>query len=209
MINISSSGMNQTTSIVRQQRLRSFCNAALKYQERKDIHRTALCIYVIHSEKLFKESEYQNIYDLGKSLLGASKVTTSNYINVAKKFLDGKTGRSIFESNNKDFGFSQLVELKRLDVDDVRKLLECGEITLDTTAKDIKNVVSEYIARTKEEARKAKEDSLKPLKEAYENFNTAFNELYESVTDEHFKELLSIMMDSAVTLYNENDRLWN
>ena len=54
------------------------------------------------------------------------------------------------------------------------------------------------------------EDSIKPIKTAYEGFHKAYNELCERVGDDDTnKNLLQSIMDSVVVLYNENDRLWN
>ncbi len=202
--------VSQTVSKARIQRLQKFSNAAIEYQKRKDIFRTALCLQVIQNEKLYLESDYDNMSKFSTSLLGLTKGTISNYLNIAKKFLDSKTGTSIFASDKGDFGYLQLVELKKLSVDEAKDIVSRGIINYNTPAKEVKQAVSDFKAQIQQDTAKAKEDSIKPIKTAYEAFNTSYNELYELVSgDDICRELLQKIMDSVVVLYNENDRLWN
>lgn len=209
MIQMQGENVQQSVSVVREQRLQRFSKAAIEYQKKKDLHRVALCMQVIYNEKLYLEAGHANIYELGKSVLGTTRATTSNYLTVAKKFLDSNSGKSIFADGSRDFGYTQLVEMKKLSVDDAKELVKSGAINFDSTAKEIKQTVAEFVTMQKKDAEKLKEESLNPLKDAYEDFHKAFNELQERVTDEAGKALLQKIMDSVVVLYNENDRLWN
>jgi len=170
----------------------------------------ALCLYVIQKEKLYVEGGYTSVYDLGVNLLKLSKGTISGYIGIAKKFLDTDTGKTIFATDKGDYGYMQLLELKKLKVDEAKELVASGKINYNSTAPEIKQAVSDYLGHRQLEEQQAKEDSLKPIKTAYEAFHKAYNELAERVGDDTTnKNLLQSIMDSVVVLYNENDRLWN
>lgn len=170
----------------------------------------ALCLYVLQSEKLYVEGGYTNIYDLGIKILKVSRGTVSGYVQIAKKFLDSNTGKSVFATDTADFSYIQLVELKKLKPDEVKELVSGGKVTFDSTREEIKQAVAAYLTDKKQEAAEAKEEAVKPIKDAYEAFHKAYNELVKRVGDDtDNKELLQSIMDSMVVLYNENDRLWS
>lgn len=209
MIQVQGNQMNNV-SATRQQRYKRFTNAAVEYQKKKDIHRTALCLYVLQSEKLFLEGGYKSVFDLGVDILKVSKGTISGYVNVAKKFLDTNTGKSIFASDKGDFTYLQLLEMKKLKTEEAKELVNSGIVNYGSTAQEIKSAVASYLGQIQAEKDKLKEDSIKPIKTAYEAFNASYNELYDIVSgDDTCKELLQNIMDSVVVLYNENDRLWS
>lgn len=194
----------------RQKRYNRFTAGAKEYQNKKDIHRMALCLYVLQTEKLYVVGGYTSIYDLAMKQLNISKGTISGYINIAKKFLDVNTGKTIFASDKGDFGYLQLLELKKLKVEEAQQLFNTGVINYNSTASEIKGAVSLYLGHKQAEEQQAKENALKPLKEAYEAFHVAYNELSNIVgNDTNAKNLMQTIMDSVVVLYNENDRLWN
>lgn len=210
MIQVDAKHINNTMSAEREKRYKRFTAGAKEYQNKKDIHRMALCLYVIQNEKLYLEGGYTSVYDLGTKLLGVSNGTISGYISIAKKFLDTNTGKTIFATDKGDFGYLQLLEMKKLKVEEAKELVSNGTITFNSTASEIKQAVSDYLSHIKAEEVQAKEDSIKPIKTAYEGFHKAYNELCERVGDDDTnKNLLQSIMDSVVVLYNENDRLWN
>lgn len=210
MIQTQGNNLDNAVNANRRKRYERFCNGAIEYQKKKDIHRMALCLYVLQSEKLFVEGGYTNIYELGMKLLNVSRGTVSGYVQIAKKFLDSNTGKSIFANDSGDFSYFQLTALKKLKPDDVKELLSTGKITFNTTEKEIKQAVAAYLTDKKQEEAEAKEEAVKPIKDAYEAFHKAYNELEKRVGDDtDNKALLQSIMDSVVVLYNENDRLWN
>ena len=210
MIQVNANRINQNVSATRQSRYKKFTQGAVQYQNKKDIHRMALCLYVIQKEKLYVEGGYTSVYDLGVNLLKLSKGTISGYISIAKKFLDTDTGKTIFATDKGDFGYMQLLELKKLKVDEAKELVNSGTINCNSTAQEIRLAVSEYLGHRQAEEQKAKEDSIEPIKKAYEAFHKAYNDLSARVGDDTTnKNLLQSIMDSVVVLYNENDRLWN
>lgn len=194
----------------RKKRYDKFTNGAYTYQSKKDILRMALCLYMLQNEKLYIDGGYTSIYELATDLYKLSKGTISGYINIAKKFLNAETGRTIFATDKGDFGYLQLLELKKLKVDEAKELVESGLINYHSTANEIKTAIVTYQTLKKSEIEKEKEDSIRPIKEAYEKFHEAYNKLDELVGEEmEKKELLQSIMDSVVILYNENDRLWS
>lgn len=209
MIRMDAKHIDKTVSAEREKRYLRFTTSAKEYQNKKDIHRTALCLYVIQNEKLYLEGGYSSVYELGVNLLGLSKGTISGYVNIAKKFLDRNTGKTIFATDRGDFGYMQLLEMKKLKVEDVKELIGIGAIDYNSTVSEIKTAVDDYLGDRKAKEAQAKEDSIKPIKTAYEAFQSAYNELYQRTTDDTSKKLLQSIMDSVVVLYNENDRLWS
>ena len=194
----------------RLQQLEKYTNAGIEYQKKNDSNRLALCVYLIYTNKLFLEAGFKNIYDYCKEHFNIERGTTSNYVNVAKKFLDSSNGRSIFAQGNADFSFIAMIELKSLSPDDIRYLLNNGKITLGCTANEAKTIAKEYKDYKKEQARLEAEGRKAPIIEAYEAYNKAFNELKNCIpdSDTKAKDLLQKIMDNVVILYNNNDRLW-
>lgn len=190
-------------------KLRKCIESAREYQKINDVFRVALCLRTIQNEKLYLDSEYKDIYAVGRIALKIQRGTVYNYLTVARKFLDADTGSSVFKNGDMDFAIMQLLELKKQTVEEIRGMLDSGVITFDTPAKAIKQIVADIEARKAKEVERTKEESVKPLKDAYETFHVAFNQLKSLVgSDDEISELLQTIMDSVVFLYNENDRLW-
>lgn len=197
----------------RQKRYEKFVNAALAYQKKKDLCKTALCIQIINSEKLYLEGGYNNIYDCGMAILNVARGTVSNYVMVARAFINPDTGLSVFATEHGDFNLVQLLELKKLKKEEVDSLIKGGMINFRTPANEIKALVATYLGKQKEKRQKeddeAREERIKPIKDAYEAFHKAFNALNEYCgVDDVCKEYLQQIMDSVVVLYHNNDRLW-
>ena len=214
MIQISNdTGFNSVSDVsqARIKQLSKYTNAGIEYQKRNDIHRLALCVQAIHKEKLYLESGHKNIYTYCKEKYNVERGTVSNYINVAKKFLDTNTGKSVFAQGKADFNFLCLIELKGLTVEEVKSLLDDKKINLSSSAKEIKQAVKDLRAYQKEQERLEAEGRKAPIIEAYEAYNKAFNDLNKRIpdSDKESKELMQKIMDCVVILYNENDRLWN
>lgn len=200
----------ESVSASREGRYKKYTKAAIEYQRRKDVLRTVTCLYIIQTEKLYLEGGYTSIYDLGMKVMNVSKGTISNYMGVAKKFMDVNTGRTIFASDQGDFSYLQLVELKKLKKEEAQELVQKGIVKYDSTAKEIKAAVADYLGHIKAEQQQVKEDSIKPIKDAYEGFHVAYNALSDRIgQDAESKKLLQDIMDSVVVLYNNNDRLWS
>ena len=200
----------ESVSASRAKRFNKYMNAVVEYQNRKDVLRTLTCLYIIHSEKLYLEAGYKSITELGVNMLHLSRGTISNYMTVARKFMNLDTAQSVFASDNKDFSYLQMVEMKKLEKDEVFQLLQSGMISYDSTAKEIKNCVSEYLDKKKRASDQAREDEIKPIREAYEAFHSAYNDLSGSIgDDDQKKEMLQRIMDAVVFIYNSNEKLWN
>ena len=198
----------QSVAMSREARLNKYMKATLEYQKRKDVLRSMTCLYIIHSEKLYLEAGYSSIYDLGMKEMKLSKATISNYMSISKKFMNIETARSLFATDKNDFSYLQLFELKKLSLEEAQQLLADSTIKFDNTASEIKSAVASYLADKQAEKDRVKEDTIKPIKDAYEAFHGAFNKLYEKAGEEE-KELLQQIMDSVVLIYNSNDRIFN
>lgn len=196
-------------SQARLDRLEKFTKAGWTYQARKDYHRMALCLQIIYNEKLYLESDSKDIYDYVRTHFNIQRGSTSNYLQVARKFLNSDTGNSVFIDNNVDFDITQLIKLKKLSVEEVKEMLQSGVISFDSTVREIEEAVNKYDKDKENKKKQAIEESLKPLNEAYEKYHVAFNKLRDMLSgNNEALELMQEIMDCVVLLYNENDRLW-
>lgn len=193
----------------RLKQLERYTRACQEYQKKQDSKRVALCVNSIYRDRLFLESGEKDIYSYCQKHFNIVRGAVGNYNTVARKFLDRNTGYSIFADGKRDFSFSCLLKLKSLLPDEIRELLKDGTLTLETTARDCEAIVAGIKARKKEAVKQDKEESLKPIKQAYEDFHMSYNELRQIVQDNDTAlELMQKIMDCVVILYNQNDRLW-
>lgn len=106
-------------------------------------------LYLIYKDKLFMLADYKNIYDYSKSEFGMARGTTGDLINIIKRFGNKETGKLLPEY--KDYNFSQLNAMRKLD-DDAIKLLEFNpEMSRD----EIKEIISEFNGEPDEKEEKA------------------------------------------------------
>ena len=174
-----------------------------------DTFRVALCLQIIHNEKLYLDGGFKNVSEYGKKLLGMKTMTINNYVRVARKFLDPTTGTSIFSKNGEDFGYTQLVSLLKLDPYDAKELFASGRISYNMSARDIKKTVDSYIEEKQREATEEMMSQLEPYEASYEEFHAAYNRLKEYLEDKSDvkgQELLQEIMNAVVIFYNEKVR---
>lgn len=192
----------------RTERLDRYTRAYRIYRTRQDLKKAALCIYTIYKEKLYLERGYKNVYEFGTKGLGSNRGTISNMIQVSRKFLNADTGMSIFMKDDVDFSFSQLVELRYLDADTIKDLMSTGQLTYDTTVKNIIEMVKDIKKKNKEEKEEAKKKEMQPIIDAYDKFNESFNILYDRAPDDETRDLLQSIMNNVVLIYNSNKQFW-
>lgn len=192
----------------RTERLDRYTRAYRIYRTRQDLKKAAMCIYTIYKEKLYLERGYKNVYEFGTKGLGSNRGTISNMIQVSRKFLNADTGMSIFMKDDVDFSFSQLVELRYLDADTIKDLMSTGQLTYDTTVKNIIEMVKDIKKKNKEEKEEAKKKEMQPIIDAYDKFNESFNILYDRAPDDETRDLLQSIMNNVVLIYNSNKQFW-
>lgn len=173
----------------------------------------AMGLYLIKTDKLYLASDYKSVFEVAKDVLGFARMTTTNYIKVAKRFIDKQRPVSIFYDGKSgiDFTISQLVALLRLTEDEIRYCMESGMLDICTPISAISEVVK--IMLDKREQTKAQEhdrkirDTMKPFQESYDSFHTAYNALKEHLTstndDVGANTLLPNIMDAVCAMYAE------
>lgn len=169
----------------------------------------AMGLYLIHTEKLYLASNYKSVFEVAKAVLDFSRMTASNYIRVAKRFIEKKRPVSIFYDGKSglDFNISQLIQLLKLTDDEIRFCMEGGMLEYTTSVTAIKSVVKVMKdSRDKEQAEQA-EAAKGPFQAAYEDFHTAYNELKEHLLELEDEtganELLPKIMDAVCVVYAE------
>ena len=164
-------------------------------------------LYIISTEKLYIGSAYKNMQEVGKSVLNFTSMTTTSYVRVARKFLDKTRPVSVFAENNRDFNMTQLIELSKLSVDEVKEMLEAGTVTFDMSAVDVKAAVRAVKEQQAKDIQEAKEAAMRPFEAAHEAFHKAYNTLKEHLEEMDDKEgseiLLPEIMGAVVDLYQE------
>lgn len=163
---------------------------------------------IIASEKLYLGSKYKNMQELAKDVLGFTYMSCTSYVRVARKFLEKKRPVSVFvDSDGHDFSMSQLVELGKLSVDEVRNLMKAGAVTYDTPVTGIKAVIKAGKEKQAKDIADAKEAAKKPFEAAHEAFHEAYNALKEHLEimgdDEGAEKFLPEIMGAVVDMYQE------
>lgn len=95
-------------------------------------------LYLIYKDKLFMLADYKNIYDYSKSEFGMARGTTGDLINIIKRFGNKETGKLLPEY--KDYNFSQLNAMRKLNDDDIKLL----EFTPEMTREEMREVIAEF-----------------------------------------------------------------
>lgn len=169
----------------------------------------AMGLYLIHTEKLYLASNYKSVFEVAKAVLDFSRMTASNYIRVAKRFIEKKRPVSIFYDGKSglDFNISQLIQLLKLTDDEIKFCIEGGMLEYTTSITAIKSVVKVMKdSRDKDKAKQA-EAAKEPFQAAYEDFHTAYNELKEHLLEMEDEtganELLPKIMDAVCVVYAE------
>lgn len=169
----------------------------------------AMGLYLIHNEKLYLASEYKSAYEVAKGELGFSRLTASNYIRVAKRFVDKKRPVSIYYDGKSgvDFTVSQLIHLLTLTDDEIKFCIEGGLLEYTTPVVAIKSLVKTMKESRDKDKAKQVEAAKEPFQAAYEDFHTAYNELKQhllEIEDETgANELLPKIMDAVCVVYAE------
>lgn len=199
----------QDTAEFRKRRLLDLSAQMQQLSGRRDAQfPVAIRLNVVREEKLYLDGGFKNIYEYAQEVLNIKRITANNYTRIARDFLNPCTERTIFaDGRGRDFGYSQLVELLRVDKDSAIQFVKSGQITYTTSARAIKSIVDDFKAtqdKSREEAEKA---AMEPFQAAHESFHTAYNALKEYLLergDEHGANvLLPEIMGAVVDLYQE------
>lgn len=169
----------------------------------------AMGLYLIHTEKLYLASNYKSVFEVAKAVLNFSRMTASNYIRVAKRFIEKKRPVSIFYDGKSglDFNISQLIQLLKLTDDEIKFCMEGGLLEYTTSITVIKSVVKTMKDSRDEDKAKQAQAAKEPFQAAYEDFHKAYNELKEHLLEMEDEtaanELLPKIMDAVCVVYAE------
>ena len=165
----------------------------------------AVGLFRVQTEKLYEVVEkWSNVYDYAGETLHFKKMTTSNYIRVARYYLHKDKPLNIFENDR--FSITQLVEMCKADLEEVKAMVTSGTITPDMSVLAIREVIASHNNNKKQAEKTMKEEALLPIKEAHEDFHKAYNRLKEHLIErgdtEGAEEMLPDIMDALVRIYN-------
>ena len=125
-------------------------NAIVKLMNgvKKNMVEIAVRLRDIKEHKLYEKDGYKDVFDYASAVLDYKKPTVYKMIQCATKFIeatpDGKGYASIITRDNEDYSVSQLMELNGLEADEAIALDEANKIDPSMTAKEIREVVTEY-----------------------------------------------------------------
>ena len=169
----------------------------------------AMGLYLIHSEKLYLASDYKSAYDVAKGVLDFSRLTASNYIRVAKRFIEKKRPVSVFYDGKSgiDFTVSQLIQMLQLTDDEIKFCMEGGMIDYTTSVTALKSLVKVMKEQRVDNQAKEAEAAKEPFQAAYDDFHTAYNalkaHLLEIEDETGANEMLPKIMDAVCVVYAE------
>ena len=115
---------------------------------KKNMVEIAVRLRDIKENKLYEKDGYKDVFDYALSVLDYKKPTVYKMIQCATKFIeatpDGKGYASIITRDDEDYSVTQLMELNGLEADEAIALDEANKIDPSMTAKEIREVVTEY-----------------------------------------------------------------
>ena len=165
----------------------------------------AVGLFRVQTEKLYEVVErWTNVYEYAGEVLHFTKMTTSNYIRVARCYLQKDKPLNIF--GNDRFSITQLVEMCRGNLEEVKAMVTSGSITPDMSSVAIREVIASSNKAKKDADKAMQEEALLPIREAHEDFHKAYNKLKEHLIErgdtEGAEEMLPEIMDALVRIYN-------
>lgn len=165
----------------------------------------AVGLFRVQTEKLYEVvPRWNNVYEFAGEVLHFKKMTTSNYIRVARYYLHHDKPLNIFENDR--FSITQLTEMCKAPVEDVKKLVEDKVIRPDMTVVAIREVITKHNEAKKATEEELKAQALEPIKQAHEDFHKAYNELKAHLLEEGddigANDILPVIMDAVVRMYN-------
>ena len=165
----------------------------------------AVGLFRVQTEKLYEVVErWTNVYEYAGEVLHFTKMTTSNYIRVARYYLQKDKPLNIF--GNDRFSITQLVEMCRGNLEEVKAMVTSGTITPDMSSVAIREVIASSNKAKKDADKAMQEEALLPIREAHEDFHKAYNKLKEHLIErgdtEGAEEMLPEIMDALVRIYN-------
>lgn len=165
----------------------------------------AVGLFRVQTEKLYEVVErWTNVYEYAGEVLHFTKMTTSNYIRVARYYLQKDKPLNIFENDR--FSITQLVEMCKADLEEVKAMVTSGTITPDMSVVAIREVIASHNKAKKDADKAMQEEALLPIREAHEDFHKAYNKLKEHLIErgdkEGAEEMLPEIMDALVRVYN-------
>lgn len=181
-----------------------------KYSKLNSVkYEIAMGLYTIHKDNLYLVSEYNSTYDLAMSELGFSRITASNYIRVAKRFINKQKPISIFNDSKSgiDFTIGQLIYLLPLTDDEIRHAIDIGLLQYTTSINSIKLIVKQLKEERYYTPKQKNKTAIHEFKCKYENFYIAYTVLedymhrnndWEGIND-HLPEIKATVAD----LYEE------
>lgn len=115
---------------------------------KKNMVEIAVRLRDIKENKLYEKDGYKDVFDYATAVLDYKKPTVYKMIQCATKFIeatpDGKGYVSIITRDDEDYSVTQLMELNGLEADEAIALDEANKIDPSMTAKEIREVVTEY-----------------------------------------------------------------
>ena len=101
----------------------------------------AIQLKVVKDLELFKDDNFESVYDYAEKVFGYSKSSVVRMIKTAELYLEEDGSSTIFLKEGKDFGISQLRELLSLPKSEVIDLVQEGKLTPEMTKDQIRVVV--------------------------------------------------------------------
>lgn len=166
---------------------------------KKNMVEIAVRLRDIKENKLYEKDGYKDVFDYAQSVLEYKKGTVYKMIQCASKFIeatpDGKGYASIITRDDEDYSVSQLMELNSLEADEAIALDEANKIDPSMSAKEIREVVTEYKKQNETKEDDQTDDQTDDQAEEVDRTALAILEVSES--------LVNILLDDRIT---KNDK---
>lgn len=116
----------------------------LETASNRNLFKIALLLQTIEENKLYEDDGFKSTADYGQQVLGYKKSSVSTMVRVAQRFIDERTGETVFiHQPGNDYSMFQLTELLTLSDESIGDLLASGELYVGMTQSAIRQLVKQ------------------------------------------------------------------
>jgi len=173
---------------------------------RKNLYKVGVVLNKINDKELYA-TDFKNIVEYSKDVLGLSKAMTYHFLKIGKEFTNPETLQSNLPHDKEDFSVTQVIQMLPLkSYTDVSNFVIEQEITPEMTCVEIKKKVKEYLQPETEETET--EETETEETENSEEQREVLDELRKSINDcltvfkgvNSYEEVFNSMMDMIKSL---------
>lgn len=120
----------------------------LELASNRNLFKIAEILKAVEENKLYEDDGFKSTAEYGQQVLGYKKSSVSTMIRVAQRFIDDKTGETVFPHQpGEDYTMFQLTELLTLSDESIGDLIASGELHQGMAQKNMRFLVKQERVR--------------------------------------------------------------